>query len=144
MIEALRIQLILKGVITESDWNDMSEKLSVDFLEDNYFAELKEFEIMRERLDMASQMEDLVGKFVSKKYVRQTILKQSDEDIERLNTEIENEGEDTEGEEDDMDLASTETPPQVDSIEEDNDERKQELHEAQLKMIDSMSKILEE
>ncbi len=43
-----------------------------------------------------------------------------------------------------MDLASTETPPQVDSIEEDNDERKQELHEAQLKMIDSMSKILEE
>ena len=144
LIEALRIQLILKGVITESDWNDMSEKLSVDFLEDNYFAELKEFEIMRERLDMASQMEDLVGKFVSKKYVRQTILKQSDEDIERLNTEIENEGEDTEGEEDDMDLASTETPPQVDSIEEDNDERKQELHEAQLKMIDSMSKILEE
>jgi hypothetical protein len=144
LIEALRIQLILKGVITENDWNDMSEKLNVDFLEDNYFAELKEFEIMRERLDMASQMEDLVGKFVSKKYVRQTILKQSDEDIERLNTEIENESEDTEGEEDDMDLASTETPPQVDSIEEDNDERKQELHEAQLKMIDSMSKILEE
>ena len=144
LVEALRIQLILKGVITESDWNDMSEKLNIDFLEDNYFAELKEFEIMRERLDMASQMEDLVGKFVSKKYVRQTILKQSDEDIERLNTEIENEGEDTEGEEDDMDLASTETPPQVDSIEEDNDERKQELHEAQLKMIDSMSKILEE
>ena len=145
IIEALRIQLILKGVITESDWNDMSEKLNIDFLEDNYFAELKEFEIMRERLDMASQMEDLVGKFVSKKYVRQTILKQSDEDIERLNTEIENEGEGTEGEEDDdMDFASTETPPQVDSIEEDNDERKQELHEAQLKMIGSMSKILEE
>jgi len=145
IIEALRIQLILKGVITESDWNDMSEKLNVDFLEDNYFAELKEFEIMRERLEMASQMEDLVGKFVSKKYVRQTILKQSDEDIERLNTEIENEGEDTEGEEDDdMDFASTEIPPQVDSIEEDNDERKQELHEAQLKMIGSMSKILEE
>lgn len=145
LIEALRIQLILKGVITENDWNDMSEKLNIDFLEDNYFAELKEFEIMRERLDMASQMEDLVGKFVSKKYVRQTILKQSDEDIERLNTEIENEGEGTEGEEDnDMDFASTETPPQVDSIEEDNDERKQELHEAQLKMIGSMSKILEE
>lgn len=105
LIDALRIQLILKGVITEKDWRDMEEKINIDFLEDNYFAELKEFEIMRERLEMAQQMDDLLEKgFVSKKYVRQVILKQSDEDIDRLQNEIEDEkaegGDELEGEDD--------------------------------------------
>jgi chromatin segregation and condensation protein Rec8/ScpA/Scc1 (kleisin family) len=103
LVEALRIQLILKGVITENDWQEIGEKINIDFIEDNYFAELKEFEIMKERLDMASQMEDLVGKYVSTKYLRQSILKQSDEDIERLDKEIEDEGSD-EPNEDDLDL----------------------------------------
>ena len=150
LIEALRIQLILKGVITESDWKEIGEKINIDFIEDNYFAELKEFEIMRERLDMASQMQDLVGKYVSNKYLRQTVLKQSDEDIERLDGEIGDEDNDkTDGDEDndedaDADLESTEAPTQPDNIDEDNEVRKTEIHEAQLKMIDSMSKILEE
>ena len=107
LIDALRIQLILKGVITENDWNDIEEKINIDFIEDNYFAELKEFEIMRERLEMAQQMDDLLEKgFISKKYVRQIVLKQSDEDMERLNVEIENEKEDEgdEGGEDDLDF----------------------------------------
>jgi hypothetical protein len=105
-IDALRVQLILKGIITEGDWKAIEEKINIDFVEDNYFSELKEFEIMRERLEMASQMDDLLDKgFVSKKYVRQIILKQTDEDIERLNVEIEDEGgEEGEGEEDDMDF----------------------------------------
>ncbi len=106
LIEALRIQLVLKGVITEQDWNTIEEKINIDFAEDNYFSELKEFEILRERLEMAQQMEDLVGKYVSNKYVRQTVLKQSDEDIERLDKELEDEkaaGGD-EGEDDDLDF----------------------------------------
>jgi hypothetical protein len=102
IIDALRIQLILKGVITESDWNDIEEKINIDFLEDSYFSELKEFEILRERLEMAQQMEDLVGKYVSNKYVRQTILKQSDEDIDRLDTEIEEEGSGEDEDDDDF------------------------------------------
>ena len=93
LIDALRIQLILKGVITESDWPEIEQSINIDFLEDNYFAELKEFEILRERLEMASQMDDLLEKgFISKKYVRQNILKQSDEDIERIDKEVEDEG----------------------------------------------------
>ena len=60
---------------------------------------------MRERLEMASQMDDLLDKgFVSKKYVRQVILKQTEEDIQRLDVEIEEEGGGEEGEEDDMDF----------------------------------------
>ena len=105
LIEALKVQLILKGIITESDWEDIEESINIDFLEDNYFAELKEFEIMRERLEMAQQMEDLVGKYVSNEYVRRVILKQSDEDIESLDKQIEKEkAEGGEGEEDDLDF----------------------------------------
>ena len=104
-IAALKIQLILKGIITEADWSDIEESINIDFLEDNYFAELKEFEIMRERLEMAQQMEDLVGKYVSNEYVRRVILKQSDEDIDNLNKQIENEKAEEGGEgDDDMDF----------------------------------------
>jgi hypothetical protein len=105
-IDALRIQLILKGIITENDWNDIEETINIDFLEDNYFAELKEFEIMRERLEMAQQMDDLLDKgFISKKYVRQNVLKQSDEDMEKIDNEVEDEkSKDSEGEGDDLDF----------------------------------------
>jgi hypothetical protein len=92
LIDALRIQLILKGIITERDWPTIEESINVDFLEDNYFAEMKEFEILRERLEMAQMMEDLVGKYISNKYVRQVILRQTDEEIEQLDKEIEEEG----------------------------------------------------
>jgi hypothetical protein len=144
IVGALRIQLILKGVITESDWSGIEEKININFLEDNYFSELKEFEILRERLEMAQQMEDLVGKYVSNKYVRQVILKQSDEDIDRLDVEIEEEGS-GEGEDDmDMDFASVEEPKEDITIQEASSERSEELHEAQLNMINSMTKVLDD
>jgi hypothetical protein len=102
-MDALRIQLILKGIITEGDWDSIKESINVNFLEDNYFAELKEFEILRERLEMAQQMEDLVEKkYLSAKYVRQVILKQSEEDMERIAKEVEEEG--GSEEEDDFDI----------------------------------------
>ena len=105
LIDALRIQLILKGIITESDWTQFEEKITIDFLEDNYFSEMKEFEILRDRLEMASQMEDLVEKkYVSNMYIRKSILKQTDDDIARMDKEIEDE-KPAEGEgEDDLDL----------------------------------------
>ena len=101
LMDALRIQLILKGVITEKDWHDIEESININFLEDNYFAELKEFEILRERLEMSQMLEDVVGKYISDKYVRTVILKQSDEDIARLDKEIEEEGSGNDNEFDD-------------------------------------------
>ena len=146
IIDALRVQLILKGVITESDWSTIEEQINIDFVEDNYFSELKEFEIMRERLEMAQQMDDLLDKgFVSKKYIRQIILKQSEEDIVRLDQEVEEEAAEGENEEDmDMDFESTEIAPDNNITENDEvvERREDELHEAQLKMIDSMTKVL--
>ena len=101
---------------------------------------------MRERLEMAQQMDDLLDKgFVSKKYIRQIILKQSEEDIERLDQEVEEEAAEGENEEDmDMDFESTEIAPDNNITENDEvvEQREDELHEAQLKMIDSMTKVL--
>jgi len=92
LIEALRIQLILKGVISQSEWEDIVEDISIDFIEDNYFSELKENEILKERIDMLDSLNDHIGKFYSTKWIRNNILRQSDEDIERIDKEIDDEG----------------------------------------------------
>ena len=148
LIEALRIQLILKGIISQNEWEEVAEDISINFLEDNYFAELKENEILKERIDMLDSLSDHIGKFYSTKWIRNTILRQTDEDIDRINKEISSEGDDVDDDEEDLDLdldvESTKIPTQPDSIEEDSAARKAELHEAQLKMIDSMSKILDD
>ena len=124
MIEALRIQLILKGIISQSEWEEVAEDISINFLEDNYFAELKENEILKERIDMLDSLSDHIGKFYSTKWIRNNILRQTDEDIDRINKEISSEGDDVDDNEEDQDVESTKIPTQPDSIEEDNTVRK--------------------
>jgi hypothetical protein len=87
-IDMLKIQLILKGVITIDDWNDIKENIAVDYLEDNFFSELKDFEIMNERITMLNAIEDKIGKYYSEKWVRSNILNQSEEDIEKMDEQI--------------------------------------------------------
>jgi len=101
LIDALRIQLILKGIIKQSEWDTIEDAISIDFLEDNYFSELKEFEILRERVETLNILGEFVGKYYSEKWIRNNILRQSDEDIERIDGEIAAEP-DTEGEIDDV------------------------------------------
>ena len=124
LIEALRIQLILKGIISQSEWEEVAEDISINFLEDNYFAELKENEILKERIDMLDSLSDHIGKFYSTKWIRNNILRQTDEDIDRINKEISSEGDDVDDNEEDQDVESTKIPTQPDSIEEDNTVRK--------------------
>jgi len=87
-IDMLKVQLILKGVITIDDWDDIKENIAVDYLEDNFFSELKDFEIMNERITMFNAIEDKIGKYYSEKWVRSNILNQSDEDIEKMDEQI--------------------------------------------------------
>ena len=89
LIEALRIQLILKGIIKQSEWETLEETFVVDFIEDNYFSELKEAEILKERVETLNIMDEFVGKYYSKAWVRKNILQQSDEDIREIQKEIE-------------------------------------------------------
>jgi hypothetical protein len=79
--DMLKTQLILKNIITPEDWEIMSEHIQYDFLYDNHFAELKETELLTERLNMVAQAEPYVGKYFSQDYIRRKILRQTDEEI---------------------------------------------------------------
>ena len=79
--DMLRTQLLLKNIITPEDWEIMSEHIQYDFLYDNHFSELKEAELMNERLSLAATAEPYVGKYYSQDYVRRKILRQTDIEI---------------------------------------------------------------
>ncbi len=79
--DMLKTQLILKNIITPEDWNQMNEHIQYDFLYDNHFAELKNSELMTDRLNMLSMAEPYIGKYYSQDYVRRNILRQTDQEI---------------------------------------------------------------
>ncbi len=79
--DMLKTQLLLKNIITPEDWESMSEHIQYDFLYDNHFSELKEAELMNERLALVQTAEPYVGKYYSQDYVRRKILRQTDMDI---------------------------------------------------------------
>jgi hypothetical protein len=79
--DILRTQLILKNIVTPEDWEKMTEHIQYDFLYDNHFSELKESELMSERLNLMATAEPYIGKYFSQDYVRRKILRQTDEEI---------------------------------------------------------------
>jgi hypothetical protein len=79
--DMLRTQLLLKNVVTPEDWDLMSEHIQYDFLYDNHFSELKESELMTERLNLAATAEPYIGKYYSQDYIRRKVLRQTDEEI---------------------------------------------------------------
>jgi len=89
--DMLKTQLILKNVITPEDWEVMSEHIQYDFLYDNHFSELKEAELMNERLTLAATAEPYIGKYYSQDYVRRKILRQTDVEIIEQDKLIEDE-----------------------------------------------------
>ena len=89
--DMLRTQLILKNIITPEDWQQLSEHIQYDFLYDNHFAELKDAELLNERLNMVQVAEPYVGKYFSQDYVRRKILRQTDVEIIEQDALIEKE-----------------------------------------------------
>ena len=89
--DMLRTQLILKNIITPEDWQQLSEHIQYDFLYDNHFAELKDAELLNERLNMVQVAEPYVGKYFSQDYVRRKILRQTDVEILEQDALIEKE-----------------------------------------------------
>ena len=90
--DILRTQLILTGVIAEEEWDAMKEHIAYDFLQDGHFAELRDAEILRERIEMLGTLEPYVGNFFSKRWVQKNVLRQTDEEIETMTKEIDDEG----------------------------------------------------
>jgi len=89
--DMLRTQLILKNVITPEDWDIMSDHIQYDFLYDNQFAELKESELINNRLTTLATIEPYIGKYYSTEYVRKRILRQTDSEIIEIDEQIEDE-----------------------------------------------------
>ena len=89
--DLLKTQLVLKGICSIEDWEDMAEHIQYDFIADNYFAELKEKEIMTERLNLLATMDPFAGKYFSLDYLRRQILKQTDAEIREIDKQIEKE-----------------------------------------------------
>jgi len=89
--DMLKTQLILKNIIAPEDWEILSDHIQYDFLYDNQFAELKESELMNERLGTLATIEPYIGKYYSVDYVRRKILRQTDQEIIDIDNQIEKE-----------------------------------------------------
>ena len=92
--DMMRTQLILKGIMTPEDWDKVKEFIVYDFKDDNHFQELKEIEILNERLTALQAINDYVGTYYSAEYVRRYVLRQSDTEIEEIDKQIEQEKKD--------------------------------------------------
>ena len=91
-IDILKTQLILKGVVTNEEWEDIRSDISVDFLKDNHFSELKDAELLRERLGTLREIDEYAGRYYSVEWIRKNVLMQNDEDIEDIIKQIDAEG----------------------------------------------------
>lgn len=91
-IDILKTQLILKGIVTNEEWEDIRSDISVDFLKDNHFSELKDAELLRERLGTLREIDEYAGRYYSVEWIRKNVLMQNDEDIEDIIKQIDAEG----------------------------------------------------
>ena len=88
-LDALKIQLVIKGICTFEDWEKIRKAIRFDFIRDNHYAELKEAELMQGRLNILQMIDPFVGKYYSPTYVKKHILRLDDEQIEEITTENE-------------------------------------------------------
>ena len=105
--EIIEKQLILKNIMTAAEWSKVRDKIHYSFTSDHYYTEFKQQETMSQRVDLARNMEDWVGQYYSKEWFRKNVLRQSDEDIELLDSQMEKEkaeGEIDSGEEDEDEM----------------------------------------
>ena len=86
--DILKKQLMLKNIITEEDWNTWKNRLIVEYSRDNHFAELKEAELLREKIQSLDQVSQYVGDYFSKQWVQKNILLMDDEQIKNMEKEI--------------------------------------------------------
>jgi hypothetical protein len=89
--DMLKTQLILKNIVTPQDWEKMSDHIQYDYLYDSHFTELKDSELMNERLNLAAAIQPYIGTYYSKDYVRRKILRQTDQEIVDQNRLIDKE-----------------------------------------------------
>ena len=91
LMKTLQKQLILKGIVAEADWPEIENQIFVEFKIDNHFEEFKDAEILSNRLNTLNMIAPFVGKYYSEKWIKSNVLNQSEDDIEKMQSEIEEE-----------------------------------------------------
>jgi hypothetical protein len=90
--EAMKRQLVLKGICTKEEWEEFKEDIYYDFKKDNNFTELREAELLRERVQTLTMLEPFVGKYYSQTWIKKNVLQMSDEEIKKMDKEMEKDG----------------------------------------------------
>ena len=96
----LKTQLILKGVVAEEDWLSIKENLSYEYMKDGHYAEMRDMDLLRDRLEVLNTIEPFIGQYFSKRYVQKQVFRMSDDEIETMQKDMDSEPEP----EDDEDL----------------------------------------
>jgi hypothetical protein len=130
----LETQLLLRGVMTREEWNLVKEGIHYDFLRDNYYAEIKEQEIMNARLGIMQNVDQFVGKYFSVSYVRKKVLKMTEEEIAEINNEI---AEDAENQ---LQMQMQQQPQE----ETPKPNKAKQVSEEELRLIEDIQSILDE
>jgi hypothetical protein len=86
--ESLRVQLIAKGIIRADEWDNMRQEMSFIYDLDNHFTELKDNEILLQRIQMLQQMDPYIGKYYSSKWVKKNVLHLTDDEVKEMDSEI--------------------------------------------------------
>jgi len=89
--EALRIQLLLKGICTIEEWERIKDEITYDFKRDNDYIEMRDAEVLRERLNLAISVDPFVGKYYSADWVKKNILRQTEDEIETMSEQMDQE-----------------------------------------------------
>ena len=88
--------MLLKGVIAEEDWKRIQENLSYNYTKDGHYAEMRDMDLLNDRLNLLNMMEPYIGQWFSKEYVQKHVFRMSEDDIEKMQEQIEKESEEGE------------------------------------------------
>jgi hypothetical protein len=113
----LEIQLVLKGVMTREEWKEMKNDIRYDFQRDNYYSEIKEQEVLNQRLATLQVVDQYVGKYYSTEWIRKHILRQTEEEIEEMDKQI-----------------ASEPDPQANEMEMQKQDHQQQMQKTQQQM----------
>tara|TARA_A100001388_G_scaffold68964_1_gene48845 strand:- start:1785 stop:3461 length:1677 start_codon:yes stop_codon:yes gene_type:complete len=151
-LEILKKQLILKGIITEEDWNSWKNDIIVDYIRDNHFTELKDAEMLRERIQTLETMKnaELISTYFSKQWVMKNVLRMTDDDIEDMKKQLEDEqrGGESETEEEPQeeskiqDISLESQDEFVDELEEERKILEIQTKEKELQVLENVAKSL--
>ena len=90
---ALKVQLVLKGICTQAEWEEFKESIYYDYKKDNNFVELRDAELLRERINLLTMVDPFIGKYYSQEWIKKKVLHMSDEDIKNMQKQMSKEDE---------------------------------------------------